>query len=142
MAEETQLIRDQITETRNHLNENFSELEDQLKQKVKSATDSVAGAFEKVREGVEKMAPRYQIENHPLRTLAGFVAAGVVAGRFFGRRRGRQRYRSTRKRSDSLWDMLSDEVFVFKRAAVGAVINAASTALRNALPEERKVRIL
>ncbi len=140
MAEETQLIRDQIAETRNHLNENFAELEDQVKQRVRSATHSVTETIEKVRDGVQKLSPRYQLEQHPLRTLAGVVVAGVVAGRFFGGRHRRQSRLPAR--GNSVWDLVLDEFAVVKRAAVGAVINAAGNAIRNAIPEERKVRVV
>ncbi len=141
MAEETKLIRDQIAETRGHLDENFAELGDQVKQRIRSATDKVAETIEKVKVGVEKLTPRYQIENHPLRTLGGVIAAGVVTGHIFGRRRGRQPLPATH-RGSSLMDLLAAEFATVKRAAVGAIISAAGNALRDAIPKERKLRVL
>jgi len=81
MDQKSDLIREDIDETRHQLTEKLEVLEGQLRETVESAKSTVEDTIENVRENLRKFTPTYQIQEHPLLYLGGVVAAGVVVGR-------------------------------------------------------------
>lgn len=139
MAEETDLIKDQITETKNHLAENLVSLEHRVKDSV-----------DKVRAKVQQINPKYQTQEHPFWMLGASVALGVLASSLIFRRRRptasgyagdvfqqgidtARRGLSTAKRS--VWEPLSGELGDLRHAAGTAIAMAIGDVARHSLPK-------
>lgn len=70
MDQKSDLIKEDIDQTRNSLTEKLGVLEDQLRAKVEVA-----------KEQVRQFSPSHQVQQHPLVALGGTVAIGFVLGR-------------------------------------------------------------
>jgi hypothetical protein len=70
MASETDQIREQIAETRQHLKLHMTNLEERVIGSVKS--------------GLERVSPAHQFNEHPIVFAVGSVAVGIAAGRIVG----------------------------------------------------------
>ena len=81
MDQKSDLIKEDIEETRSQLTEKLGTLESQLRGTVQSARDTVEDTIQNVKDSVKKFTPGYQIEEHPLLILGGSVAAGLLVGR-------------------------------------------------------------
>jgi len=106
MADNPEVIRRQMDETKAHLAEKLEALESQVTSTVQSATDvvsetveAVKGTVENVTEAVQETVhnvgetfnPRLQFERHPWAMLGGSVAVGCLVGYLtggYGRRNG------------------------------------------------------
>ena len=64
MAEETNVIREQIEETRNSLSENLASLEERIKRTVETAKTTVDDTIEHAKE---KFSPTYHVQKRPQR---------------------------------------------------------------------------
>src|SRR5262245_5136733 len=100
MAEEPDVIRQQIDETRSSLTEKLETLEGQVRGTVREAKASVEDTIESVKASVQHSVAsvkrtfdvRYQTERHPWAMVGGSVVAGFVIGSLVaGRRRARDR---------------------------------------------------
>lgn len=106
MAQEPDVIRQQIEETRSSLTDKIETLEEQVRATVEGAKATVEGTIENVKETVEGVKEsvqdtitnvkdsmhdtvqsvkqtldlRYQTERHPWAMVAGSLAAGFVVG--------------------------------------------------------------
>jgi len=96
MDRKSDLIREDIDETRAHLSEKLEVLEDQLRGTVESAKSTVEDTIEEVRDGLRKFTPSYQVEEHPLLCLGGAVAAGLLVGRKMNRNQPTSSFSSLR----------------------------------------------
>ncbi len=100
MDQETELIRQQMSETRESISEKVDALEQHVLTTIHDATDSVASTVDSVRDAVqgtvhsvsdsieqtvdsvkEAFDIRRQVERHPWAMLAGAVLAGYFGGR-------------------------------------------------------------
>ena len=80
MDQKSDLIKEDIEETRHDLADKLSSLEGQIRDRVENA-----------KETVRQFTPAYQVDNHPMVLLGGTVAAGVLTGYLLGRNRVPQR---------------------------------------------------
>jgi ElaB/YqjD/DUF883 family membrane-anchored ribosome-binding protein len=104
MENETEMIREQMLETRTALTEKLENLEEQVTAKVKGTTDSIAETVESVKEAVENTAHTVErtfentvesvkdtfdlsrhFEEHPWVMLGGAVLVGFIGGRILDR---------------------------------------------------------
>jgi hypothetical protein len=104
MENETELIREQMLETRTALTEKLEILEEQVTATVKGTTDSLAETVETVKEAVQNTAQTVErtventvetvketldvsrhFEEHPWLMLGGAVLAGYIGGRLLDR---------------------------------------------------------
>lgn len=104
MENETEMIRQQMFETRTALTEKLETLEEQVADKIKGTTDSVVETVETVKEAVESTAHTvsatvektvetvketfdlsHQVNEHPWLVFGGAVLLGYVAARLAGR---------------------------------------------------------
>jgi len=102
MDHETEVIKQQMTETRTSLTEKLEALEEQVASTVRSTTDAVTGTAEAVKEAVEETVGsvkgsveetvetvketfdlRHQMEARPWLMLGGAAALGYLAGCLF-----------------------------------------------------------
>jgi len=102
MADNPEVIRQQMDETRSHLTEKLEALENQVTSTVEEATSAVSETVEAVKETVENVTEtvgetvqsvgqifdlHLQTERHPWLVFGGSVALGCMAAQLFGRRR-------------------------------------------------------
>jgi len=102
MADNPEVIRHQMEETRSHLAEKLEALENQVSSTVEDATEAVSETVEAVKETVENVTEtveetvqsvgqafdlRLQTERHPWLVFGGSVALGCLAAQLFGRGR-------------------------------------------------------
>jgi len=95
MAEEPDVIRQQIDETRSSLTEKLETLEGQVRGTVQEAKASVEGTIQNVKDTVHDTVAtvkrtfdvRYQTERHPWAMVGGSVLAGFMLGSLAGGRR-------------------------------------------------------
>jgi len=111
MENETDVIRNQMTETRSSLTEKVERLQETvtatLENAASSVTDTVTSVTDAVQDTIHNVSDtvehtvdsvkqtfdfRQQIQNHPWLLLGGAVGLGYLAGSLVG---PRQRYRST-----------------------------------------------
>jgi hypothetical protein len=104
MENETEMIREQMLETRTALTEKLETLEEQVTAKVKGTTETIAETVETVKEAVENTAHTVErtventvetvkdtfdvsrhFEEHPWLMFGGAILAGYVAGRILER---------------------------------------------------------
>jgi ElaB/YqjD/DUF883 family membrane-anchored ribosome-binding protein len=104
MENETEVIREQMLETRTALTEKLETLEEQVVAKVKGTTESLAETVETVKEAVENTAQTVErtventvetvketfdmsrhFEEHPWLFVGGAVVAGYVGARLLDR---------------------------------------------------------
>jgi len=104
MENETEVIREQMLETRTALTEKLENLEEQVAAKVKGTTESITETVETVKEAIENTAQTVgrtventvesvkdtfdlsrHFEEHPWLMLGGAVLAGYVGGRILDR---------------------------------------------------------
>jgi hypothetical protein len=119
MADNPEVIRQQMDETRSHLAEKLEALENQVSSTVEEATSAVSETVEAVKETVENVTEtveetvqsvgqwfdvRLQTERHPWLVFGGSVAVGCLAAQLFGRGRGEYEESSG---SDVNWSALS-----------------------------------
>jgi len=95
MAEDPDVIRQQIDETRSSLTEKLENLEGQVRGTVQEAKATVEGTIQSVKSSVHDTVEtvkrtldvRYQTERHPWAMVGGSVLAGFVIGSLAGGRR-------------------------------------------------------
>jgi len=100
MADEPEVIRQQMEETRSHLAQKLEALEDQVAGTVRSTTETVGETVEAVKETVENVTEavqetvhsvgevfdiRLQAQRHPWMVFAGSMAAGALAAQLIPR---------------------------------------------------------
>jgi hypothetical protein len=93
MADEPEVIRQQMEETRSALTEKLETLEQQVVDTVQGATSAVTETVEKVKGSVqdtvetvkETFNVRRQVEHHPWLMFGGSVALGYLGGRLLDR---------------------------------------------------------
>jgi len=89
--ENEELIRRQMGETREALNEKLETLEHKVARSVFAVTETVANVQEKVTEGVESVKEavdvKVQVDRHPWLMLGGSVLCGFVLGELLSRER-------------------------------------------------------
>lgn len=94
MADEPEVIRQQMEETRSSLTEKLETLENQVVETMQGATSAVTETVEKAKEAVqdtvetvkETFNVRRQVEHHPWLMFGGSVALGYLGGRLLNRR--------------------------------------------------------
>ena len=99
MENESQVMSQQMEETRTSLQDKLETLEQQVKDTVQGTTDAVAGTVDAVKETVESVKDTVQetvqsikdtlnlshmVNEHPWPMLAGAVGVGFVSARFLG----------------------------------------------------------
>jgi len=99
MDNESQVMSQQMEETRTSLQDKLETLEQQVKDTVQGTTDAVAGTVDAVKETVESVKDTVQetvqsikdtlnlshmVNEHPWPMLAGAVGVGFVSARFLG----------------------------------------------------------
>ncbi|MCI0455758.1 MAG: hypothetical protein L0Z62_02095 [Gemmataceae bacterium] len=90
MAEEPDVIRERIEETRSALTEKLETLEDQVRETVQTAKETVEGTIENVKSSVQGTVQtvkrtfdlRYQVDRHPWAMVGGSLLTGFVLGNF------------------------------------------------------------
>jgi len=100
MGDQSEVIRDQIKQTRSPLSEKLEALETQVSETVQSTRAAVGETVETVKETVQDATEnfkesvqsvsdafdlRLQIEHHPWIVLGGSVALGMLAAQLFAR---------------------------------------------------------
>jgi len=100
MADQTEVIRKQMEETRSHLADKLEALESQVTETVESTTEAVSETVEAVKETVENVTSsvqdtvqsveetfnlRRQTERHPWIVFGGSVAVGTLLAQLLGR---------------------------------------------------------
>jgi ElaB/YqjD/DUF883 family membrane-anchored ribosome-binding protein len=103
MAEEPDVIREQIEETRTALTEKLETLEGQVRDTVQTAKETVEGTIENVKSSVQETVQtvkrtfdlRHQVDQHPWAMLGGSFLTGFVLGNYLEGRR-QQSLRSLR----------------------------------------------
>jgi len=98
MAEEPDVIREQIEETRSSLTEKLETLEEQVRGTVQSAKASVEDTIDTVKSSVQHTVTsvkqtfdlKYQVERHPWTMLGGSFLTGFVLGNYVQGRREEQ----------------------------------------------------
>jgi len=99
MAEEPDVIREQIEETRSALTEKLETLEGQVRDTVQSAKATVEDTIETVKSSVQQTVEsvqqtfdlRYQVDRHPWAMTGGSFVVGLLLGNYVeGRRQTRQ----------------------------------------------------
>jgi ElaB/YqjD/DUF883 family membrane-anchored ribosome-binding protein len=102
MDNESEVIRQQMEETRTSLAEKLETLEQQVVGTVQGATTAVADTVESVKDAVQETVSTVQesvhdaldlsrhVERHPWAMVGGSVALGYLAGRLLGRAAGDQ----------------------------------------------------
>jgi len=107
MANDEEVIKRQMEETRSSLAEKLESLENKVVDTVTGATDAVTGTVESVKDAVQETVGtvrgtvtqtvesirdtfnlRLQMERHPWLILGGAVGVGFVVGRMLPRARG------------------------------------------------------
>jgi len=103
MADNPEVIRQQMDETRSHLAEKLQALENQVSSTVEETTAALSETVEAVKETVENVTEiveetvqscgqlfdlRQQTERHPWLVFGGSVALGCLAAQLLGRGRG------------------------------------------------------
>lgn len=73
MAEQSNVIRDRIQETKGEIGQDLATLESQIRRTVETTLDSV-------KDGLQKITPSHQIQQFPLLTLGGSLVAGAALG--------------------------------------------------------------
>jgi ElaB/YqjD/DUF883 family membrane-anchored ribosome-binding protein len=104
MAEEPDVIREQIEETRSALTEKLETLEGQVRETVQSAKETVEDTLSNVKSSVQETVAsvkqtfdlRYQVDRHPWAMLGGSFLTGFVLGNYLEGRREQERLRSAR----------------------------------------------
>jgi hypothetical protein len=104
MAEEPDVIREQIEETRSALTEKLETLEGQVRETVQSAKETVEGTLSNVKSTVQETVAsvkqtfdlRYQVDQHPWAILGGSFLTAFVLGNYLEGRRQQERLRSVR----------------------------------------------
>ena len=89
MAEQPEVIREQIRETQESLASKLSTLEDKVVDTVTNTTETVSQTVENVKETVSDTIEsvkrtfdlEYQVQQRPLLMIGGSFAAGFLAGR-------------------------------------------------------------
>lgn len=81
MDQKSDLIKEDIEETRAALTEKLETLEDQLMDKVETAKESVEDTIENVRATLRKVSPTHQVQQHPFVMIGGSLAAGMLVGK-------------------------------------------------------------
>jgi ElaB/YqjD/DUF883 family membrane-anchored ribosome-binding protein len=85
MANETEVIKDQMEETRTSLSEKLETLEQRVAQTVDDAASTVQETVENVKETVSSVKEAFsisrQVQEHPWLMIGGSAALGFVAGR-------------------------------------------------------------
>ena len=89
MDTKSELIKEDIEQTRAALTEKLVSLEDQLLDKVETAKDTVEKNIENVKEAFRKVSPTHQVRRHPFAMIGGSVAAGVIMGKVIQSRSAR-----------------------------------------------------
>jgi len=95
MAEEPDVIRGQIEETRSALTDKLETLEGQVRETVQSAKETVEDTIENVKSSVHETVEsvkrtfdlKYQVEQHPWAMLGGSLVTGFLLGHFVPGRR-------------------------------------------------------
>ena len=95
MAQEPDVIRREIEETRCSLTDKIETLEGQVKETVQNAREAVQDTICTVKETVQETVdtvkrtfdPRYQVDRHPWAMVGGSMIAGVVVGALLPSRR-------------------------------------------------------
>lgn len=105
MPDETEMIRQQMEETRSALTEKLESLEHTVTDTVSAATDTVASMRDAVQDTVDTVKDSVQdtvqsvkesfdisshIDRHPWLSLGGSVVAGYLVGHWLNRRQPRQ----------------------------------------------------
>jgi ElaB/YqjD/DUF883 family membrane-anchored ribosome-binding protein len=125
MAEEPDVIREQIEETRSALTDKLETLEGQVRETVQSAKETVEDTLSNVKSSVQETVAsvkqtfdlRYQVDRHPWAMLGGSFLTGFVLGNYLEGRREQERLRSARAlvypgsdlvRAPALHESLSD----------------------------------
>jgi len=93
MDTETEVIHQQMEETRTALQDKLETLEQQVTQTVQHATETVSETVDTVKEAVqdtvdsvkESLDLRYQVERHPWAMFFGAALAGCAAARLLNR---------------------------------------------------------
>jgi hypothetical protein len=102
MANEPEVIRQQMEETRASLADKLETLEQQVMETVQGTTNAVTDTVENVKETVQETIQsvreafdlRRQVDQHPWLMLCGSVAVGYLAGSLLVGRIGSNRSRS------------------------------------------------
>jgi len=157
MDQKSDLIREDIDETRTALTAKLETLEGQIRDKVEMARNSVEGTIENVKSTVRKFTPRHQIEEHPFVALGGVVAGGFLVGRALNAPRQDVRktspYRteklisppfsptapSEREKKSTLLSQLGetfgDEIQLVKGMALGAIFKGIKDLAKRSFPQ-------
>lgn len=99
MAEEPDVIREQIEETRTSLTEKLETLEGQVRETVQSAKATVEDTLETVKSSVQNTVESvkqtfdlsYQVDRHPWAMTGGSFVVGFLLGNYLeGRRQTRE----------------------------------------------------
>jgi ElaB/YqjD/DUF883 family membrane-anchored ribosome-binding protein len=80
MDQKSDLIKEDIDETRTALTEKLVTLEDQLRDKVEGARETVEETIENVKTSLRKFSPRHQVQQHPFVMVGAASAAGLLVG--------------------------------------------------------------
>lgn len=80
MVQESDIVREEINETRDQLTEKLVTLEDKIRLQVQTAKSAADETIESVRDVVRRVNPRFQIEERPLIALGASVGVGLLAG--------------------------------------------------------------
>lgn len=136
MASETDQIRIQIAETRNHLKLHMASLEDQVMGTVNSTKDTVTDTIDTIKSGIRRVSPVYQFNEHPLVFAAGAVIAGLAAGRMIG---NALEPRTTQPSTDNSLAPVSPEWKALKGIAAGAFMQVAGEIAKSVFPKHENV---
>lgn len=117
MAEEPDVIRDQIEETRSALTDKLETLEGQVRETVQSAKETVEDTIENVKSSVQQTVTSvkrtfdltYQVDRHPWAMVGGSFLTGLVLGHYLEGRRQQQHLRSIRAYAERGPDLLRSQ---------------------------------
>jgi len=100
MDQKSDVILQNIDDTRSALAEKIELLEDQMKDKVENAKATVEETIDGIKQKVEttvgnvkqNLSLSYQVQQHPWTMVGASVATGILVGRHFSRNRDGYRY--------------------------------------------------
>lgn len=150
MDAQSNVIKEEIEETRTELVAKLGVLEGQLRDTVEDTKEAVESTIENFRTTFQMVSPSHQIQEHPFIMVGGSLVAGVLLGRVIAPRpvRAAQPEWKTepeiltvsRPPSGPSWfsrltETFSDEIKVVKEISTGLAIEGLRGLAIRAVPE-------
>lgn len=131
MAEQPNLIRERIEETKDEIGLDLASLESQLRS-------TVEGTIENVKEGLQKITPTHQIKQFPLWSLGGSLVAGAAVGGWIASRSSSESFAAAPApnvpRGPAHAGRFDEELALIKGVVLGSLARSFGKMVKQAIP--------